>query len=445
MDSADSLIERISNGSGKTSKDVASLIEAKKEKFSGLLTDAGAAFMVAKELGVSLEEKELKQESTELTKISKLSEGQMGVNLEVEVEHVFSPKKFEKNGKKGILCNCLVKDASGEIRVTLWHEDVKKFFEQGIQRGDKISLTNCAVSKFNEKLQLSVFGGGKIELTENAKQNDKKKKIKELTDNLIDVDVLAKITRVFPEREFNTGERQGKVLSFIAMDETGSIRCSAWNELTEAVQRIPLNSTVLIEGAYTKKGLNETELHLGWQSRVLFHPKKNTEFEKIDELNKIERKKLNELNDAELFEARTTIVDLIKGKMSYLACGKCGKKAESTEKGFQCDNCGIIESAKPRAITSILVDDGFACLRCSLFGIQAEQLLKTKASELNELTEEQLNEFIEKKKKELTGKEILLQAKARVSEANETELTCISFSKPETKKEIEKKIKEMKK
>jgi hypothetical protein len=443
MYSTNAIIERISNETKKNNQEINSLIELKKEKFSGLLTDTAAAIMVAKELNVSLDESN-KQNELIASKIKDLNEGQMGVSLTAVINHVFSPKKFEKNGKKGILCNCLLSDETGEIRLTLWHEDVKKFFKQGIQRGDTINLTNCAVNKFNEKLQLSVFGNGKIKLIKEGTSN-KKKKINELTENLIDVDVLAKITRIFPEHEFNTGEKQGKVLSFIAIDETGNTKCSAWNELTEVIQRIPLNSTVLIEGAYTKKGLNEIELHLSWQSRVLFYPKKTNEFEKINELNKFERKQFNELTEEKEFEQRATIIDLIKGKLNYLACGKCGKKAETTEKGFECSNCGIIETAKPKAVASILIDDGFECLRCSLFGMQAEQLLKIPAQKISEMNEEQLEEFIQNKKNELTGNEILIQARAKKNEANETELICISFTKPDTTKEIEKKIKEIKK
>ncbi len=441
MDSSESIIQRISIVSGKPITEINSLINAKKEKFSGLLTDSGAAFMVAKELNVTLNENEEKTRENNI-KINNLTEGQMGVNLTAIVEHVFTPKKFEKNNKKGILCNVLLKDETGEIRLTLWHEDVKKFFKQGIQRGDKISLTNCAVTKFNEKMQLSVFGNGKIELVEEGK-SEKKKKLNELTENMVDVDALVKITRIYPMREFKTNNKQGKVITFIATDETKTIRCNAWNELTEVIQRTPLNSVVLIEGAYTKKGLQETELHLGWQSRILFYPRKNKEYETIQNINKIERKKLNELKPSEEIETRAIIVELIKGKMNYLACPKCGKKVETTEQGYVCPNCRVIENAKPRAIASILVDDGFACLRCSLFGLQAEQLLKTSAKKISEYNEEELQEFIKTKKQELIGKEIILQAKTKTNQYNETELTCITITKPHINQEIQNTIKKI--
>jgi hypothetical protein len=48
------IIEQVASKSKKTSEEVKQLIEEKKSKFSGLLTDNGAAYMVAKDLGIEV-------------------------------------------------------------------------------------------------------------------------------------------------------------------------------------------------------------------------------------------------------------------------------------------------------------------------------------------------------------------------------------------------------
>jgi ssDNA-binding replication factor A large subunit len=334
----------------------------------------------------------------------------------------------------------LVSDNGEEVRLTLWHSDVKKFFEQGFERGDLIKAMNCNVTKFNDKLQLSLFNEGKIELIKEAKTE--RKKVKQLKPGMVDVDLLLKIQRIFEEREFESKERKGKLISFIGEDTSGTIRGTAWNELTEVMHRVPIGKTVLIEGAYTKEGMQGTELHLGWQSRILLNPRESKEATELNELvKKIERKKFNEVKDGEFFEERGTIVDLMKGNLFYLSCN-CGRKALQGEKGFECSKCGKTEP-KPKAVVSAMIDDGFECLRTSFFGKEAEKLLEKKAEEIEAMNEDEKQEFIEQKKNELTGKEIIIQAKARKNpNSNEMELSVSRFQETEALKEAKERLKE---
>ena len=100
MDSSETIIQRISTISGKPINEIDSLITAKKEKFSGLLTDSGAAFMVAKELNVSLDDKTEKTNKITNNKINELTEGQIGINLTTLIEHVLLQKNLKKIIKK---------------------------------------------------------------------------------------------------------------------------------------------------------------------------------------------------------------------------------------------------------------------------------------------------------------------------------------------------------
>ncbi|HLC36810.1 MAG TPA: hypothetical protein VJK05_04365, partial [archaeon] len=80
LDDKEKLIELIKESTGKSEEEILKLIEEKKIKFSGLLTDSGAAFMIAKDLKVDLK---LEDSLTELIKIGSLEDGMNNINLEV--------------------------------------------------------------------------------------------------------------------------------------------------------------------------------------------------------------------------------------------------------------------------------------------------------------------------------------------------------------------------
>jgi ssDNA-binding replication factor A large subunit len=436
-------IEKISTMSGKPEKEIKTLIEKKKEKFSGLLTDSGATYMVAKELGINLNQEQPRTKENKLT-ISELQEGLSGVEITARVLHIFAPKKFEKNGKKGVLCNLLLGDKTGQVRATLWHEQVKKFFELGIQRGDCIQMPNCTITKYNEKPQISIGNGDEISITENNEKlgefKTKLTEITKLTPNMTDVDVIGIITQKFEEKKFKTQEREGKLISFYINDTTGNIRAVAWNDLTEEIKQTIPGNPILIEGAYTKENNNKTELHLGWQSRILMTPKKNKQTEKLKKLNQLQKKKISQAQEGEHFHTTAKITSLESGKLYYLCCENCGKKTQQTDGEHRCENCGKT-GPKPRAVCSAEINDETTTIKTVFFGTQAEKLLGKSAEELEELYEEQkTNEFIEQKNKELRGQNILLHANAKKREGN-MELIANNIELLPEKKEVEIEIK----
>ena len=83
------------------------------------------------------------------------------VDLVLEVVSKEEPRTFEKFGKSGSVCNLKVKDATGEVKMTLWNEDIEK-----VKVGDKIHIENGWCSEFRDELQISSGKFGKIEVVE---------------------------------------------------------------------------------------------------------------------------------------------------------------------------------------------------------------------------------------------------------------------------------------
>jgi len=97
-----------------------------------------------------------------MTLISEIEPRQGNISIEeCEVVEKEKPREFDKFGKKGKVCNCTIKDSSGEIKLTLWNEDCTKY-----DIGDKLKVTNAYCSEFQGEKQLSAGKYGKIEKIE---------------------------------------------------------------------------------------------------------------------------------------------------------------------------------------------------------------------------------------------------------------------------------------
>tara|TARA_Y100000310_G_scaffold138707_1_gene137729 strand:+ start:978 stop:1265 length:288 start_codon:yes stop_codon:yes gene_type:complete len=92
-------------------------------------------------------------------KISELQARQGKVEVEGEITDKQEPREFEKFGNKGKVCNCTLKDDSGEISLTLWNDDV-----DSVKVGDKVKITNGYVNEFQGEKQLTSGRFGKLEV-----------------------------------------------------------------------------------------------------------------------------------------------------------------------------------------------------------------------------------------------------------------------------------------
>ncbi|HLC92993.1 MAG TPA: hypothetical protein VJH23_04770 [archaeon] len=255
------LREYIMSRSGKSTEEVQKLIDDKKEKFSGLLTEEGAAFMIAKELGVQTE-----GAIREETRIISLKEGMNNIDIVARVKRAFPSKSYEKNGKSGELQNIILIDGTGEIRATLWNKDIKKFSELGGEKISAIKLANCSVSSYNGVLQLNLNYNSEISAAQGIAIPEPEKKltpISELEHGMNEVNVEAMIKTIFPAKDWENDRGKGKVMNFIIAKGMEEMRATAWNEACEKIEEIGEDEKVRIEGAYVKENHGNIELHLG--------------------------------------------------------------------------------------------------------------------------------------------------------------------------------------
>lgn len=268
MGEVEELISKVVAESGRSEDEIREKISSRKEKTHGLLSDYGAIYAVAKELGV-----DLNQTQTVLTKISGIS-GQKSLNVYGRVKTVFSPREFSrKDGSKGLFASIILIDDSGEIRLVLWDKstDVTKH----VQVGDALLIKN-AYSKDNQGV-FEVHGGSLSTIAVNPKQPDVKLpevaekliKVSELTEDNPSVNIVLRVSGYLPRSEFTRGDGStGARASFIGEDESGKVRVVLWDKASET--GLCDGMTVKLENSYTRKGLGgELELQAGSRSRVV--------------------------------------------------------------------------------------------------------------------------------------------------------------------------------
>ena len=129
-------------------------IKQKHEELSGLVSLEGAGHLVARDLGVNL----LMPEKRVL-KINNVNSGMKNVSIKARVIQISDMREFERKDKnKGKVCNLILTDGTGEIRLTLWDKQAGMIEEGKISEGDVIEVKN-AFAKEN------IFGGVELGLS----------------------------------------------------------------------------------------------------------------------------------------------------------------------------------------------------------------------------------------------------------------------------------------
>ena len=90
--------------------------------------------------------------------VKDLKAKQGNVEIVLDVIDVGEARSFEKFGKAGRVSTALAKDETGDVKVTLWNDDIEK-----VKAGDKIKIANGYVSEWQGEIQLTTGRFGKIE------------------------------------------------------------------------------------------------------------------------------------------------------------------------------------------------------------------------------------------------------------------------------------------
>jgi len=158
MTSVEKLIETISKEAKMEPDEVRTMIEEKQLELSGLVSEEGAAYIIGRELGVSL----LKETNKNL-KVKNIVTGLKSVDVTAKIIKINEPREFDTKGKKGVVQNVLLADETGRIRLTLWNEETDLVKQGKLKEEEVIRITGGYVRPDNRGEPNLMIGKGKAE------------------------------------------------------------------------------------------------------------------------------------------------------------------------------------------------------------------------------------------------------------------------------------------
>lgn len=137
------VISKIKEETELSEKEIKSKINSKIENLDGLVSEEGAAYIVASELGVSL----LDSAKKSRIKVENVSGGMRSVDIVGKVTRVFQPSHWEKGDKKGKVASFILADQTGTIRIVIWDNRVDWIAKGKIKPGSTIRVKNGYAKK----------------------------------------------------------------------------------------------------------------------------------------------------------------------------------------------------------------------------------------------------------------------------------------------------------
>ncbi len=236
----EAIIEKISEASGLTPAAIKKMVDEKCTELSELISEEGAAYIVAKELGIEVNTKDS-------VKISSIPENAR-VDLTAKVVGI-TDREFSTPKASGKVRNVLLADETGTIRLALWNEEIEKY---RIEKGDVVNIRGFSKEGLRGR-ELRIGRYGLIDKTDEKIEtipikNERlyeRKSISELSEGY--AEIRAAIVHIFESPPFfqtcaNCGKKgcaehnapqSALVISGIVDDGTGNIRAVFFRENAE--------------------------------------------------------------------------------------------------------------------------------------------------------------------------------------------------------------------
>ncbi len=298
-------INKIIEDTGLSRTDIQSLVEEKKEELKGLISDEGALFVIAKELGVDVtsENKDLLNE-IELN-ISDITLNMKNIAIVGRVKDIYHVNNFTKSsGETGHVGSFLLHDNTGDIRIVLWDEQVSIFKDERFEKNEIVKILNGNAKKGRfDGIEIHVGGFSKIDLA--PEDVDYKKypkiieeftKIQEINEKLGSLSTEGKVMNRFPVKEFIRKDGQnGRVSSIILRDSTGKVRITFWNEDIEKIKNVEVGDFISLTNLNPRKSNyaeNRIDVHATpWTKITKTDKTLNLDAKFIDKIVKLQQEK----------------------------------------------------------------------------------------------------------------------------------------------------------
>lgn len=247
-----------------------------------IMSDSAIASLIVGPL--SQEENETLSEITEesVIKINDAEDGNHGFNVIARVMTISNPKEFTSSkGKPGKLCNINIADDTGEVRLTLWSQNIKHL--KNVKEGDIVKFTDvdCRINSYNRKKEFSLRPRSSISVLNESSSfypeniddfpayEENFTPISEISHEGT-VSILGRVIKVPKPRSYDSNGKNGKVLSLDILDKTGKIQYTLWNNDVYLISALDLKEGDIVKILNEQVRERDGEFSIShWSGRIL--------------------------------------------------------------------------------------------------------------------------------------------------------------------------------
>lgn len=198
-------------------------VKEKINDLSGLISEEGAAHIIANELGVSLVSAE-----TSILKIKEVYAGMRNINTLGKVVKKFEVREFAKGESKGKVCSLILGDETGTVRVVFWNDQVD--LTRTMMEDDVVQIKNAYARENNNDREIHLGKEGQALINPPGQEvqivrrgsNFERKTIQKLQQNEENIEIVGTVVQVFDPRFFAICADCNKKV----METEGAFRCA---------------------------------------------------------------------------------------------------------------------------------------------------------------------------------------------------------------------------
>lgn len=191
--------ERIKQKTGMAEDEINQKIKAKLKQLPGLISEEGAAHIVANELGVKL------FDIGEKLQIKNILSGMRNVDIVGKIIQKYELREYKTEKSSGKVANMLVGDETGVVRVVLWQKQTDLFGQ--LKEGDIVKIRGAYVRDNNNRKELHLSEASKLIINPPGVEVSVKEKvgpgqgvrknIADIKEDDTNVEILATVVQVF--------------------------------------------------------------------------------------------------------------------------------------------------------------------------------------------------------------------------------------------------------
>jgi len=298
-------INKIIEDTGLSKTDIQSLVEEKKEELKGLISDEGALFVIAKELGVDVTSENKGILNDIELNVSDITLNMKNIVIVGRIKDIYHVNSFKKSsGETGHVGSFLLRDNTGDIRIVLWDDQVSFFKDERFEKNEIVKILNgTAKNGRNGGIEIHVGRFSKMVLAPEDIDYKKYPKIKEqfvkiqdINENLGSISTEGKVMSHFPVKDFIRKDGQnGRVSSIILRDSTGKVRITFWNEDIEKIENLEVGDFISLTNLNPRKSNyaeNRIDVHANSWTKITKKDKKlNLDAKFVDKIVDLQHEK----------------------------------------------------------------------------------------------------------------------------------------------------------